>query len=113
MKPGKYTVQEVIEAAGFDKLDDYKSARITVAGVQGVNEPDRLIKLQPGTYDVVVGNETKQVEVTDDEFVISDSARKVLDAKGAERTEAAEKLAQNKANSQNQENSNEESKTQE
>lgn len=96
----KTTVLEILTAAGVEKPEEKLGAvRVRIGGIP-VNK-DQLIKVQPGTktIDVIVGVDKHQVTIEGDEeaFTVSDGAKVMLEAKGAESTKKAEELQKAKA----------------
>ena len=87
----KYTALELLTEAGVETPQDkFGKVRIVIGGLSGIVNPDHLIRVQPGTkkLSIIVGVDPFEVELEDAEegadSLISEGARAVLDAKGAE-----------------------------
>ena len=87
-----YTAVELLSIAGFDKPESlFGKGRLSIGGIRGVNEPDRLIKIGAGVteVEVIVGDEKRMIQVDEvlDEPAVTKLARKRLDEDMPEGTE--------------------------
>lgn len=97
LQQGKYTAQEIVEAAGL-AAEDIGNVRVRIGGIRGINTPGHVVYLNPGEAEVVVGDQKVAVSVSEgEEGFVSAGARETLDADGKAATEAAEALQAQKA----------------
>jgi hypothetical protein len=98
----KYTALEILVACGVEKPEEkIGKMRVRIAGISGIVKPDHLIKIQAGTekIDVVVGVDTFELKLEGDneESVVSDEAKVVIEGKAKELNKLAQEVADKKA----------------
>lgn len=101
----KVTAQEVLKECGITD-DVFGKMRVRIGGIMGINSPTHLINIPAETteLEVIVGNKVFDLELspgndTDNMHirVISDEAKKVLEAEGKADSKKAEELQAVKA----------------
>lgn len=97
IKAGKYTAQEIVEAAGF-AAEDIGSVRCVIGGIRGINDKSKVINALEGQISVVVGeNATDLTVIASEEPIVSEGARNALDAEGRDATAQSEALRAERA----------------
>ena len=89
----KYTALEILTAAKVaDALSLFGKFRVRIAGIAGIVTPNHLIKIGPSikVIDIIVGIKKYEVQVegVEENFVVTEEAKKVLEAKGKKINEA-------------------------
>ena len=89
----KYTALEILTAAKIvDAGTVFGKMRVRIAGIAGIVTPDHLIKIGPAikVIDIIVGIKKYEVPVegVEENFVVTEAAKKVIEAKGKKINEA-------------------------
>lgn len=80
IKTGRYTAQEIVEAVGLDP-EAIGTIRVRIGGIRGINTPEHEVFLSVGDCEVIVGEDTETLEVTEvDEPVVSEGIKAVHEA---------------------------------
>jgi hypothetical protein len=101
----KFTALEVLQKVGttfkvgeaqFEAKDVFGKMRVRIGGIAGIVDADKLLNLQPGEIDIIVGSETYKVEIEAREE-ISEEVKAVQQARAIKIEEQNKKLAEFKA----------------
>jgi len=103
----KYTVLEIVVAAGFEEPIEFGKFAVKISGISGYVDPNKVILISKGTekLTVVFKGETKEVELADapveegkpENVQISDAAKASIKKAGEEATKRAAEIAKKKA----------------
>lgn len=98
----RVTALDILKECGLENAESlFGETRIRIGGIAGISDPNRLIKIQPGTevIEVIVGTDIYDLELAkgnkeDNEniFTISEHAQEVTEEEGRQATEQAEQL---------------------